>query len=203
MRNSFFSGILAGIMVGIGGAVYMSCESKVAGAVLFAVALLTICYMGMYLYTGKIGFLAEKFSLDTVKQLALGIVGNFIGATAFGYLVGFARPSLVEKAATACSAKLKNGFFQALVLGACCGILMYVAVKTYRENKTVVGILFCIPVFILCGFEHSIANMFYFALANMPSGKYIVFILAVILGNTVGAMIIPWVNKLAVGKAEK
>ncbi len=202
LKNSFFSGILAGAMVGIGGAVYMSCESKVAGAVLFAVALLTICYMGMYLYTGKIGFLAEKFSIDTVKQLGMGILGNFLGATATGYLVGYARPALVEKAAAACTNKLDNNFLQALLLGAFCGILMYVAVKTYRENHTVVGIIFCIPVFILCGFEHSIANMFYFALANMLSVDYLIFIIAVILGNTVGAMIIPWINKLANGKTK-
>ncbi len=202
LRNSFFSGILAGAMVGIGGAVYVSCDSKVVGAVLFAVALLTICYMGMYLYTGKIGFLAEKFSLDTVYQLLMGILGNFVGATAMGYLVRFARPALAEKAVNSCVTKLSDSFLQAVALGALCGILMYVAVKTYRENKTVVGILFCIPVFILCGFEHSIANMFYFALANMLGGKYFIFIIAVILGNTVGAMIIPWINKLANGKSK-
>ena len=63
LKNTFFSAIAAGMMVGIGGAVYMSCDNKYVGAVLFSVALLTICYMGMYLFTGKIGFLAESFSM--------------------------------------------------------------------------------------------------------------------------------------------
>lgn len=197
LKQSFFSGIAAGMMVGIGGAIYMSCDNKYVGAVLFSVALLTICYLGMYLYTGKIGFLAESFSLDSVKQLCVGLLGNFVGATAFGYLVRYARPSIVEKCYNACSTKLENNLLVSLVLGAMCGILMYVAVKIYREKNSVWGVFFCIPVFILCGFEHSVANMFYFALANLLTPRYFAFVIMVVLGNTVGAMIIPWLNKLA------
>lgn len=203
LKNTFFSAIAAGMMVGIGGAVYMSCDNKYVGAVLFSVALLTICYMGMYLFTGKIGFLAESFSWDTVKHLLVGLLGNFVGATSFGYAVRFARPSITEKAVSACSGKLDNNFLAWIALGAMCGILMYVAVKIYREKNSVWGIFFCIPVFILCGFEHSIANMFYFALANMLTVKYIAFILCVVLGNAVGAMILPWLTKLGTVKTEK
>lgn len=203
LKNTFFSAIAAGIMVGIGGAVYMSCDNKYVGAVLFSVALLSICYMGMYLFTGKIGFLAETFSLDTVWHLLIGLLGNFVGATLFGYAVRFARPSIVEKAVTACEAKLSSSFLVWIALGAMCGILMYVAVKIYREKNSPLGILFCIPVFILCGFEHSIANMFYFALANMLTVKYIAFILCVVLGNALGAMILPWLTKLGAFTLEK
>ena len=69
-----------------------------------------------------------------------------------------------------------------------CGILMYVAVKIFKEFKTPMGVLFCIPVFILSGFEHSIADMYYFALAGSFSLNYFWFILSVVLGNTIGAM---------------
>ena len=200
LKNTFFSAVAAGMMVGIGGAVYMSCDNKYVGAVLFSVALLTICYMGMYLFTGKIGFLAESFSWDSVKHLTVGLLGNFVGATVFGYLVRFARPSITEKAATACAGKLESNFLAWIALGAMCGILMYVAVKIYREKNSVWGIFFCIPVFILCGFEHSIANMFYFALANMLTLKYFAFVLCVVLGNTVGAMILPWLSRLGTVK---
>ena len=68
---------------------------------------------------------------------------------------------------------------------------MYLAVSIYRDKKTVVGILFCVPVFILAGFEHSIANMFYFAAAESFSLDTVVYILVVVLGNTIGGMLLP------------
>ena len=49
LRSAFWGGIVSGIMVGIGGTVYLSCENKVVGAVLFSVALLVICLLGFYL----------------------------------------------------------------------------------------------------------------------------------------------------------
>ena len=83
LKNAFISGIAAGIMVGIGGAVYMSCDNKYVGASFFSVALLSICYLGMYLYTGRIGYLAEKFEDSTLPVLGMGLVGNFVGANCF------------------------------------------------------------------------------------------------------------------------
>ncbi len=68
---------------------------------------------------------------------------------------------------------------------------MYVAVAVYKEKKSIVGILFAIPVFILSGFEHSIADMGYFAIAGIYSAKAFGFIWLVILGNSIGALILP------------
>lgn len=188
LYKTILSGVASGIMVGIGGAVYMSCENKVVGAVLFSVALLSICFLGMYLYTGKIGYLAENFNGKTISALLAGLFGNFVGATGLGIVLSYARPGIVEKAQSACSAKLDCGIIKAIILGALCGILMFIAVKIFRDCKSISGIIFCIPVFILSGFEHSIADMFYFALAGMFSLSYIAFIICVILGNTIGAV---------------
>jgi len=73
---------------------------------------------------------------------------------------------------------------------------MYLAVSIYKENKTIVGILFCVPAFILSGFEHSIANMFYFAAANMISADVVIYIIIVLAGNAVGGMLMPILKKL-------
>lgn len=187
-------------MVGIGGAVYMAClvrGNPFVGAVLFSVALLTICLMGMYLYTGRVGYLGEAFSLAQVKCLGLGLVGNYIGATLTGLLVSLLNPALTEKARSVCSAKLEPALPVALGLGALCGILMYVAVKTYKEKNTVVGILFCIPTFILAGFEHSIADMFYMALARMFVPRSFLFLLMVVIGNSLGGVLLPLLARAA------
>ncbi len=55
----------------------------------------------------------------------------------------------------------------------------------------VLGILICIPTFILCGFEHSIADIFYFCNARIFSWQAVLVVLLVALGNALGALIIP------------
>ncbi len=191
-----FGGMASGLLISIGGSVLLSCEDRYIGAILFTIALLSICMMDLYLYTGRIGFAAESFDPKTAAQLGVGLFGNFLGATLTGFLIRFARPQLVEKAQQSCQTKLDNGILRAFVLGCLCGVLMYVAVKTYKSKNTIAGVLFCIPVFILAGFEHSIADMFYFALAGMISLEYIGFIIAVILGNSVGALVIAALYRL-------
>lgn len=196
----FISGICSGALVGIGGAVYLSCDNKYVGAVLFSVALISICYLGTYLFTGKIGFLAEKFELKTLAQLGVGLVGNFVGATLFGLLAAYAKPQIREAAITSCQSKLENDFLSAVCLGAMCGILMYVAVKVFKEFKNPIGVIFCIPVFILSGYEHSIADMFYFSAAHMINLDYLSFIAAVVIGNAIGAMAIAYLIRFSLPK---
>ena len=184
-----FGGIASGLLVSIGGTVLLSVDNRYVGAVLFTVALLAICVMDLYLFTGRIGFVAEGFNKKMPAQLVVGLFGNFIGATVTGLLVRYACPGIIEKVQASCQTKLDNGILRAFLLGCLCGVLMYVAVKTYKLGN-ILGIVFCIPVFILAGFEHSIADMFYFALAGIVNLAYVGFIIAVVLGNTVGAMAI-------------
>ena len=191
LRAALPGGFLAGLMVSIGGAVLLSCENRVIGAVLFSVALLTICLFGFNLYTGKVGFLLKSHTPQDLRLTFLGLLGNLLGT-----LIAAALPQLREAAVTACLNRLAQLPLQTLLRGFFCGILMYAAVWVYREKKSIAGILFCIPVFILAGFEHSIADMFYFALAGLFSGRSAVFILLVVLGNSLGGLLIPAVLAL-------
>lgn len=52
--------VCAGLLIAIGGSVFLSCENRYIGAMLFSVALLCICYRGYYLYTGKIGLCRHR-----------------------------------------------------------------------------------------------------------------------------------------------
>lgn len=184
-------GFLAGAMISIGCAVYLACQNKYVGAVMFSVALLTICYKGYNLYTGRIGFMVNSHSKDDFHGLLLGLLGNTLAMMAFGALIGLALPNLKETAINVVGAKLTQSFVSALIRAIFCGILMYIAVSLYREKKTIVGIVFCIPVFILSGFEHSIADMGYFAVAGEWSLKGFGYIWTIILGNSIGAMLFP------------
>lgn len=189
--KNVIDGFLAGAMISIGCAVYLACQNKYVGAVMFSVALLTICYKGYNLYTGKIGFIVNEHKKDNFSVLLLGLLGNTVAMIAFGSALGYAIPSLAETAVNVVTAKLAQSFLSGLIRAIFCGILMYIAVSLYREKKTIVGIVFCIPVFILSGFEHSIADMGYFAIAGEFSLKGFGYIWTIILGNTIGAMIFP------------
>lgn len=184
------NGISAGILISIGGSVFLKCDNKYAGAVFFSVALLCICWKGYSLFTGKVGYLPEKCGKDEISILLLGLLGNLIGTVVCGYLISNAMPEIWENAKTVCELKLQQSFYSTLIRSVMCGCLMYLAVSIYRDKKTPLGILFCIPVFILSGFEHSIADMFYFAASGIVSLKAFGFIWTVILGNAIGAILL-------------
>ena len=197
IRAAVPDGILAGVMVSIGGSVLLSVDNRYAGAVLFCIALLAICYFGFNLYTGKVGFLWNTHDADALSMAFLGLAGNFLGTLLMGWLLSAALPQLRDAALAACEKRLTQLPMQTLLRGFFCGVLMYTAVWIYREKKTALGILFCIPVFILAGFEHSIADMFYFSLSGTifrPAS--LLFLLLVVLGNSVGGMFIPLLQLL-------
>lgn len=196
MLRKFLSGVCAGVMIAIGGSVYLACDNRYFGAVLFSVALLTICFKGYSLYTGRIGFIPEKHDRDTVAALFLGLAGNLAATIVCGFLIRLGVPALGAAAETLCAGKLVQSALQTLIRGVFCGVLMYVAVSVYRDGKNITGILFGIPVFILSGFEHSVADMFYFAAGGMLDGRVFLFILEVILGNSLGAVLLPLLSGL-------
>lgn len=190
------NGILAGILIAIGGTVFLSCENRYVGSVLFAVALLCICLLGYSLYTGKICYMADKHDKDAFSVLLLGLLGNVIATAVCGYLIRYAVPAAGETAFTICTGKLSaQALPQTLIRGFFCGILIYLAVEIFKSKNTISGIVFCIPVFILSGYEHSIADMFYFAASGIVSLEAFVFIMVVVLGNTLGGLLIPVLKK--------
>lgn len=191
MLKTFRESLCAGILITIGGTVFLSCENKTVGAVLFSVALLCICYKSYYLFTGKIGYIVEKHTKQDFLNLDIGLFGNLAATFFLGMLLRTVLPNIGEGAAEMCLAKLAQFPLYTFIRGFFCGILMYLAVSIYKEKNSVLGILFCVPVFILCGFEHSIADMFYLGASGIFSVKIILFTALVVTGNTFGAIVLP------------
>lgn len=189
--STFRLSVCAGILIAIGGCVYLSCENRYVGAMLFSVALLCICFRGYYLYTGKIGYAVTEHSKKDILNLGIGLLGNLFTAYSLGVTLSVMIPSLKTTAANICSSKLSMTLPSVFIRATLCGVLMYLAVSIYREKKSVLGIIFCVPVFILSGFEHSIADAFYFGSAGVFGGQFLVFTLFAVMGNTIGAMILP------------
>ena len=207
--KKIIDGFLAGMLISIGGAVYLACYlegpplGKYVGGLFFCTALFCICVKGYALYTGRIGYVLEKHSKEDISAMLLGLLGNLIGTVVCGYLIAAAIPSLQTNALALCSGKIQDQeLWQTLIRAFFCGILVFLAVDLYKNHKTPLGVFFCIPAFIFSGYEHSIADMFYFAASGIVSWEAFAFLWIVILGNSLGGLFIPLL-KLVGGKKKE
>lgn len=181
-KTIFIKAIYAGFMIGIGGTVYLSVESRVIGSFLFSFGLLTIVTQGFYLYTGKIGFVKKTKEL---LDMLVTIAGNYIGTLIAAVLAKAA--DLKIDSAELVSRKLDNGILHIFVLSVFCGVMMYLAIDNYNKSKHILFVILPVMIFILSGFEHSVANMFYFNYAGAYSPKAFGYLLVMVVGNGIGA----------------
>ncbi len=186
--------VYAGFMIGIGGMIYLSVENKIIGALLFSFGLLTIVVQGFYLYTGKIGFVTK---IKELMYIGIIILGNYVGTL---LAAGIARAaSLGVDSTKLAQVKLGKGPGQVFLLSVFCGVLMYLAIDSYQKANHFLFVIAPVMIFILCGFEHSVANMFYFHLAGSFEPKTFGYLGLMLVGNGVGAWVFSlgtrWVQK--------
>lgn len=162
-----FSALLAGLCISIGCIVNLMVGGGIPGAVLFTFGLITVVHYKYALYTGTAGFIS---SFDDLLILFWWIFcGNYIGCLITAEISSYAIPELVEKSNHIIEARSQVNMWQALIRGSFCGFLMTTAVKFARENKWL-PLIFAVPVFILAGFYHSIADAFYLSCSNYSIG---------------------------------
>lgn len=194
-----FKSYLAGIMIAIGGTVFLSIENKVIGASLFSIGLFGVLIYNLNLYTGKIGYLITNFNLKYIKELIITLIGNFIGACSVGFILRYTRiyDKIYEKSLILANAKLNDNILSIFILSIFCGLLMYYAVNGFKKQTDFgkyLVVYLGVAVFILCGFEHCIANMYYFSVADIWSLKTLGYTGIMVLGNSIGSFIIPLYN---------
>ena len=194
-----FKSFLAGIMIAIGGTVFLSIENKVIGASLFSIGLFGVLIYNLNLYTGKIGYLITNLNLKYIKELIITLIGNFIGACSVGFILRYTRiyDKIYEKSLILANTKLNDNILSIFILSIFCGILMYYAVNGFKKQTDFgkyLVVYLGVAVFILCGFEHCIANMYYFSVADIWSLKTLGYTGIMVLGNSIGSFIIPLCN---------
>lgn len=191
----FLNAVMAGVCIGIGGAAFLSIENKVVGALFFTVGLFVIVTFGYNLYTGKVCYVFDN-KPSYLLDVALIWLGNLAGTAAVGYALRATRVSSVsERAADMCEAKLSDGLLSIFILSLFCNMLIFIAVDGFKNNQHQVGkylsLFLGVAVFILCGFEHCVANMFYFSVANVWSLRTLGYLAVMTVGNAVGGWIMP------------
>ena len=186
--------ILARVMISIGGTIYLALDNKMLGAFLFSIGLFAICANGFNLYTGKIGYVIDNKPKYLI-ELLFTLIGNLIGTVGCGYLLFLSRQGdkLRSTAQAISTIKLNDNLLSIFILSIFCGIIMYLAVDLYKKLTDFgkyMGIFMGITVFILAGFEHCVANMYYFSAANMWTWKTVLYVLVMIAGNSVGSILL-------------
>ena len=178
-------GILAGVFIalaGVGATFGNTYVGKLAGACIFPAGLAMVVVAGSELFTGNnlmvLGLLTGKFGFGKLlKNWLIVFVGNLIGAVAVAGLVALSGvfDPIAETVIATANAKVSLGFGEALIRGVLCNFLVCIAVWMSFGARTVGGkiaaVFFPIMLFVLCGFEHSVANMFYIP-AGMIMGAF-------------------------------
>jgi formate/nitrite transporter FocA (FNT family) len=176
--KEFIKSIAAGAAIAIGTSIYLALGGWI-GAVFFAIGLYLILWFKFNLYTGKVGYI--KSIKDTPNLFAI-FIGNLIGCC----LIFILLPSAA--AATIVATKLSISLWLVLIKAIICGILIYAAVEQYKQGKEYAPAL-AVPAFILCGAEHSIADLCFLMAAGVFNLEAIIFILVVAIGNGIGSLL--------------
>ena len=202
---NFYKGILAGLAIGLGGFLYiLMCHyipgelGKVLGSLLFAVGLFTVCTFYLSLYTGKIGLIYEgKKDKAFYLSLPTMLIGNAIGSIALGYICYFIfkDTSIMTTVNDVVNSRLVlytfNDYLSLMVKSFLCGVCVYFAVKLFALNRLkplgIIALVGFVFLFVYCGFQHCIANMFYFGFGNAYINAYTyINLLFCILFNSLG-----------------
>lgn len=185
MFQLFRSSFLAGVCIGIAGFGYLA-EKSIVGAVLFAFGLLTVVHYGLKLYTGTAGFINK----GEVGQLLYILVGNIVGCLAVALIARCSPMPLQDTAQGVLEGRLAIGPLRGGVLAIGCGFIMTTAVTFGRQGKNL-PLLFGVPLFIMCGFPHCVADAFYYLCVPLDFWvahlwDILLFYLAIVLGNFIG-----------------
>ena len=207
----FLLGILAGLAIGLGSFLFVISKTyvpaeygKILGSFVFAVGLFLVCTFTLSLYTGKIGLVFEKKQeVWFYISLPVMIIGNAVGAIGLGflmYLVFKSNEDVMKTITSVCEIrslqfeKIESfePFLITFIKGFACGLCVYLAVKSFAANRLkVVGIIllvFFVFLFVYFGFEHCIANMFYFSMANKWTVGAFINLFLVIFANSLGTI---------------
>ena len=179
------SSILAGICIGIAGFGYLA-EKSIIGAVLFAFGLLTVVHYKLKLYTGTAGFIVK----GEVATLFLILLGNLVGCLVVSLIARCSPMPLQETAQKVLEGRLATGPLKGGILAIGCGFIMTTAVTFARKDKNL-PLLFGVPLFIMCGFPHCVADAFYYMAVPVSFLaehwlEVLVFYVSIVAGNFVG-----------------
>lgn len=188
LRSSIFAGIAIGT-AGFGflaSGVQNQTYGSLAGAVLFSFGLLTVVGYKLKLYTGTAGFIKR----NEIGDLLMILLGNILGCFCVSLLARVTLLDIQDAAQGIAELRLRTGALRCGLLGIGCGFIMTTAVH-FARRKQYLPLLFGVPLFIVCGFTHCIADAFYYLCLPLSFWKIhalsvLVIYIFTVLGNLIG-----------------
>lgn len=173
--------IIAGILIALGATANLMLGG-VAGAIFFSFGLLTICALEAKLYTGKIAY---YFNYSVEEMIFMLIINCGTTAVMAALLLNTRiGPTLIEKAIPIVESKVSESYLSAFIMALMCGAVIYFAIELFK-TKAYYGLILAIALFIICGFNHCVADYFYYSLVGKID---ILRWILVVLGNSIGAI---------------
>lgn len=206
----FFIAFGGFVMLTVGGNLGTTGAGKIMMAASFAAALSLVVMAGAELFTGNnfvmacAGFAGEAKWGEAVKLWIVCYIGNLAGsllAAVLFHFTGLATGAVGEVIATIAAAKMGGAALNLFIKAIFCNMLVCLAVwcgaKMKTESGKLIMIFWCIFVFVICGFEHSIANMTIMAsglfdpngMEGLSIGGYVYNLAVVTVGNMIGGIL--------------
>ena len=193
MIKTLRSAIFAGILIGTAGFGFLASGiqnqyGSLVGAVLFSIGLMAVVGYKLRLYTGTAGFIKK----NEIGTLFLILLGNIAGCLCMGLMtrVSPMGEGIQAAAQNILELRLKTGPLNCGLLGIGCGLLMTTAV-TFARQKNILPLLFAVPLFIVCGFTHCVADAFYYLTVPFDFIKenaldVLTVYISIVIGNLIG-----------------
>lgn len=192
MLKTLRSSIFAGIYIGTAGFGFLASGIQsetfgpLVGAILFSLGLLSVVGYKLKLYTGTAGFIQK----NEVGNLFFILFGNILGCLCLGLISRISTMDIQGAAQKVLEFRLETGAIRCGLLGIPCGFLMTTAVRFARE-KHYIPLLLAVPLFIVCGFTHCVADAFYYtcvpvAFLKAHALQVIGVYVCIVLGNLIG-----------------
>ena len=174
-RESLF----AGILIGLGAYGFLSLGG-IPGAVIFAFGLMSVIYFAVPLYTGKAGVINDIWALTKIWFF------NVVGCVLLGLLAWYLGGEAQARAETVVAGRLAVGPVRAFLRAVGCGMIIDCCVFLSKEKGSMLPVLFGVPLFIVGGFYHSIADVVYIVAAMDWSPALLWYYPVIVLGNYAG-----------------
>ena len=191
MREFLSMSVFAGLLIGIAGLVFLH-VGGLGGAVLFAFGLMSVSLCKAELFTGKAGYLPYKESL----QLLPMVVANAVGCLLTAYIASYSTEDVdvATNLATIMAAREAASWDMLVVTSIGTGVIVTLALYGSRKGNYL-PLLYGVPVFIMCGLPHCIADAFYYWVAILKGDFAWWMVLAwfwSVVGNYIGCNLPRW-----------
>ena len=188
LPNNILKSIGASLLISIVSYCNLICTNKFIGAFLFSFGLIIICKFGLSLFTGMAGYITTK----NIPPFFVAITINLIFTFILGRIMSY-NTQATAKAIEIYNSKINMNILDLFISSIFCGMMIYIGVEYYKRHSSFLGILFAIPIFVICGFDHAVADTFYYSIVGQYDIKDLILLTIVVIGNIIGSNLVRFI----------